>query len=87
MRCAVTIAAAATIAFGQVAGRGVISGTVIEATISEPVREAIVTLTLEVSRSAGRRPARTDPDSSVLSACPQASTTLTQSDVRPMAQA
>ena len=47
MRCAVTIAAAATIAFGQVAGRGVISGTVIEATSGEPVRKAIVTLTLE----------------------------------------
>jgi len=46
MRYAFAIALAALIAFGQSAGQGVISGTVIEALNGEPVRKAIVTLTL-----------------------------------------
>ena len=47
MRYAFAIAVAASIAFGQAAGQGVVSGTVIEASSGEPVRKAIVTLTLQ----------------------------------------
>jgi hypothetical protein len=47
MRCALAIAVAASVAFGQAIGQGVVSGTVIEASNGEPIRKAIVTLTLQ----------------------------------------
>ena len=47
MRYLLAIALAASIALGQEAGRAVISGTVVEASTGEPVRKAIVTLTLQ----------------------------------------
>src|SRR5579871_4509003 len=47
MRYLLAIAVAASIALGQEAGHAVISGTVVEASNGEPVRKAIVTLTLQ----------------------------------------
>ena len=47
MRLLLAIAVVASIAVGQEAGHAVISGTVVEASTGEPVRKAIVTLTLQ----------------------------------------
>jgi uncharacterized protein (DUF2141 family) len=47
MRYLLAIALAASLAVGQEAGHSVISGTVVEASTGEPVRKAIVTLTLQ----------------------------------------
>src|SRR5580693_7982034 len=47
MRLLLAIAVVASIGVGQEAGHAVISGTVVEASTGEPVRKAIVTLTLE----------------------------------------
>jgi hypothetical protein len=61
MRLLLAIAVVASIAVGQEAGHAVISGTVVEASTGEPVRKAIVTLTLQ---GAPRRWARARTDSS-----------------------
>jgi hypothetical protein len=61
MRCLLAIAVAASIALGQEAGHAVISGTVVEASTGEPIRKAIVTLTLQ---GAPRRWATARTDSS-----------------------
>jgi uncharacterized protein (DUF2141 family) len=61
MRLLLAIAVVASIAVGQEAGHTVISGTVVEASTGEPVRKAIVTLTLQ---GAPRRWATARTDSS-----------------------
>ena len=47
MRLLLAIAVVASIGVGQEAGHAVISGTVVEASTGEPIRKAIVTLTLQ----------------------------------------
>jgi Carboxypeptidase regulatory-like domain len=61
MRYLLAVAVVASIALGQEAGRAVISGTVVDASTGEPIRKAIVTLTLQ---GAPRRWATARTDSS-----------------------
>ncbi len=60
MRAVNAILALSAIAFGQPAGRGLISGTIIDASDNLPVRKAIVTLTLQGKTTTYRATARTD---------------------------